>query len=1043
MWALRLVSCLLLLQHTGEVFGLLAIETLMNYRRRRLAPSPVQPFRGQGVLRISRSPNSFINAKKAIKIGNWNVRTLNRDGKIDELIKVFQDYEIDVCALTETRLTGIDNMVLDDGLRLLLSGRRDGMHYQGVGLLLGSKANKALCEWDPMDERLLYARFKSTHGNISMIVCYAPTNDAPDERKDEFYVKLQEGISRVAKHDVLVCIGDFNAIMGKSNEGFEECMGNMGLGRAMNENGVRLGSFCLANNLVVGGTLFQHLDIHKTTWVSPCGKYKNQIDHIAVSKKYRSSLLDVQVKRGADIGSDHQLCISKFRIKLKSWKEKNSVARKYDIDLIRREGEERDEFKAECRNRFLVLDTLDEGESNVNEMSGNMNEVLHDAAGRTIRRRRRMRRKKWISEETWDVIRKRAKAKLKSEMSSPNSQEFELARAEYWSLDSEVKRLSRRDKRRYVDKKAYETETLINKNDGHSQRLAYEAISELNGCFGKNKEIPVRDENGNLLTKSADIRNRWREHFEKVLNRPIPPDDDIPPAQEDLDIDIGGIRLDEVIKAIKHLKNYKAPGEDGLFPEMFKVEEDGLVYYLRRLFNEIWVTGIVPSSWKNGVIVKVPKKGDLSQCGNWRGITLSPIALKIFSIILLNRLEPVVDSILRDEQAGFRKGRGCNDQIFIVRHLVQQANEMQFPVSLCFVDFEKAFDSISRRTMGKILRHYGIPEEFVRVILNMHDGNSCKVMVDGSLSDPFEVKSGVLQGGILSPLLFVLVIDYIMKKVKGETDAGILWSEGRKLLDLDYADDIVFICNRTEEMQRVLDCLVNEGKKVGLVINSRKTEIMNINIENAHDCFVEGTTINQVDKFKYLGTIVAKDGSLGFEYEERRRRAHQAMGMLKNIWLNSNFSIHTKINIYKVMVRSILIYGHESWYSTVTTDRKLLAFENKALRRILGIKWWERVSNSRIREITGLQPVDEFVRFSRWKWLGHVYRRHGLVRDAPGWVAPGRRGRGRPRETWLRTMRREVGDDSWEDIEELAQDRLWWRMFIKALCIPEGATGND
>ena len=188
---------------------------------------------------------------------------------------------------------------------------------------------------------------------------------------------------------------------------------------------------------------------------------------------------------------------------------------------------------------------------------------------------------------------------------------------------------------------------------------------------------------------------------------------------------------------------------------------------------------------------------------------------------------------------------------------------------------------------------------------------------------------------------------------------------------------------------------------------------------------------------------MAKDGSLGFEFEERRRRAHQAMGMLKNIWHNSNFSIHTKINIYKVMVRSILIYGHESWYSTVTTDRKLLAFENKALRRILGIKWWERVSNSRIREITGLQPVDEFVRFSRWKWLGHVYRRQGLVCDAPGWVAPGRRGRGRPRETWLRTMRREVGDESWEDIEELAQDRLWWRMFIKALCIPEGATGND
>jgi len=97
-------------------------------------------------------------------------------------------------------------------------------------------------------------------------------------------------------------------------------------------------------------------------------------------------------------------------------------------------------------------------------------------------------------------------------------------------------------------------------------------------------------------------------------------------------------------------------------------------------------------------------------------------------------------------------------------------------------------------------------------------------MVDGSLSDAFEVKSGVIQGGILSTLLFVVVIDYVMKKVARETDAGIVWWEERKLLDLDYADDIVLFSEGEEEMQRVLDCLVREGKKIGLVINCAKTE---------------------------------------------------------------------------------------------------------------------------------------------------------------------------------------------------------------------------
>ena len=89
-----------------------------------------------------------------------------------------------------------------------------------------------------------------------------------------------------------------------------------------------------------------------------------------------------------------------------------------------------------------------------------------------------------------------------------------------------------------------------------------------------------------------------------------------------------------------------------------------------------------------------------------------------------------------------------------------------------------------------------------------------------------------------------------------------------------------------------------------------------------------------------------------------------------------------------------------------------------------------------------MQPIDEFIRFSRWKWLGHVFRKDGmLVRGTPGWEIQGRRGLGRPKETWIRTMRREAGEECWNDLEELAQDRGWWREFIEALCIPLDATG--
>ena len=252
-----------------------AYETSMDSQHEEMALSPVQPFSGRRVQRISRlanKKNKFINPKMKIKLGNWNVRTLNQEGKLEQLTSVFDKYSLDMCALTETRLTGFEKRELDEGKILLHSGREDGSHYQGVGLLLNKQAGQALDEWEPVNERIMYARLKSSHGNMSVMVCYAPTNEADDNRKDDFYATLQEAIDKVPKHDMLLCIGDMNAKLGNDNEGFNESMGVHGMGE-MNENGLRFASFCMANELVIGSTMFEHKDIHKYTWISPCGRH--------------------------------------------------------------------------------------------------------------------------------------------------------------------------------------------------------------------------------------------------------------------------------------------------------------------------------------------------------------------------------------------------------------------------------------------------------------------------------------------------------------------------------------------------------------------------------------------------------------------------------------------------------------------------------------------------------------------------------------------------------------------------------------------------
>ncbi|XP_068210336.1 craniofacial development protein 2-like [Palaemon carinicauda] len=123
---------------------------------------------------------------------------------------------------------------------------------------------------------------------MSNIVCYAPTNDSTEDRKYEYYEELRSTIDKITERDMNIVIGDFNAKVVRNNQGIENVMGVEGVGEVRNENGTHFVSFCSTNNLVIRGTLFQHIEIHKYTWTPPYGKYKNQIDHIAIKEKCKN-----------------------------------------------------------------------------------------------------------------------------------------------------------------------------------------------------------------------------------------------------------------------------------------------------------------------------------------------------------------------------------------------------------------------------------------------------------------------------------------------------------------------------------------------------------------------------------------------------------------------------------------------------------------------------------------------------------------------------------------------------------------------------------
>lgn len=239
---------------------------------------------------------------------------------------------------------------------------------------------------------------------------------------------------------------------------------------------------------------------------------------------------------------------------------------------------------------------------------------------------------------------------------------------------------------------------------------------------------------------------RWNEHFKEVLNREdinINNNQNIiPPNGDPLNINMEPITEDEIIKAIKRLKNGKSPGIDSITAEVLKVDIETTTKVMHKLFQQIWNHEIIPNDWAKGIIIKLPKKGDLSDCNNWRGVTLLSVPSKIFLRVLLNRIDKSIDAKLREEQAGFRPNRGCIDHIFTIRNILEQCIEWNSKLILNFVDFQNAFDSVNRESIWQTLAAYGIPAKIITLIKAFYNNYEFCVLNNGQQSEWFKVNTG-------------------------------------------------------------------------------------------------------------------------------------------------------------------------------------------------------------------------------------------------------------------------------------------------------------
>ena len=410
--------------------------------------------------------------------------------------------------------------------------------------------------------------------------------------------------------------------------------------------------------------------------------------------------------------------------------------------------------------------------------------------------------------------------------------------------------------------------------------------------------------------------------------------------------------------------------------------------------------------------------------------------------VLLNRIRPKIEEKLREEQAGFRGGRSTVDQVFALRQILEKRWEYALPVYCAFIDLEKAYDSVWREGMWKIAEYYGIPKEVVEILRSWYEGiNSC-VRVDGVEGDWFPIRTGLRQGCVMSPSLFNLYMDAMMRKVTVGGAAGVRVGQ-ETVIDLDFADDVALLADAWMILVGMVMRMELVTQRFGINISAKKSEVMYVgrgqgNVR-AEDIQIRGQTVREVEEFTYLGSVVTADGRINQDIERRRAGARRAFGSLRQrLWSRREISLKVKMRIFNAIVLPVLLYGATAWAVTRTEENRLNALEMGMLRSIVGIRWDDFVRNVDIRERLCQPPVSLKLRKARMRWFGHVERMgdERQVKRIMNAVMEGRRPRGRPRTRWKDVLQRDL-DTSGLSIEEArleCLDRDRWRGVVLASC---------
>jgi hypothetical protein len=434
---------------------------------------------------------------------------------------------------------------------------------------------------------------------------------------------------------------------------------------------------------------------------------------------------------------------------------------------------------------------------------------------------------------------------------------------------------------------------------------------------------PLR-ENGTLFSDGKSKADILLRQFKSVFTKTAVPAEDKPPQTPD----IGSITINKagVIKLLRGIRISKSSGPDGIPNRILKECADELAEGLTCIFQKSVDSGCLPEDWTNANVAPVFKKGDRHAPENYRPVSLTSVTCKLLERIIYGHIMSHLQryKILTTLNHGFRAGYSCETQLVVTLHDLCESFEQDMQTDIAILDFSKAFDTVPHKKLLEKLTGYGVTGNLQKWLASFLTKRRMKVVVDGQYSEETDVESGVPQGTVLGPLLFLCHINDLPQAVKSQVRL--------------FADDCLLyrqIKSRADHLtlQRDLENLEDWARKCGMKFNAKKCYILSVKSRSSHYYQLDNQILQKVPSSPYLGAQLNEDLTWSEHILRISKRANSSLGLLRR---NLRFcSIDCRKMAYVSLVRSLMEYSSVVWDPYLQTDiDRLEAIQRRGARFI-------------------------------------------------------------------------------------------------------------